>query len=523
MTRGAKQILLLYGLLALVLIPVFPHFPSPNEFSRWATASAIVERGTFEVSSVTPLLGRRFEDLSTREGRVFSNKAPGAALVSLSGYLVARPFVGAPSGKGMRGSLDAMRIAGATLPVLILGFLFVRSSERLGGELSRTPFLLFALLFGTPLFTYGLLLFSHALVALCLFGAWVFLFVPGPAGKVWKGELGAGALLGLAFLSEYPALLPAAVLAIGSLPRGGLGRLGRLFLGALPFGVLLAGYNAICFGGPFRLSSSFEKFGSFSSLAQSGLFGIGWPSLAVVLRLLGDPGKGLLVFSPFLLLLPRALATTWFILPRDAFWTLVLVPLSLLLLYSGYPNWHGGWTVGPRYLVAVLPFLVFPFVFRGGGRLEAALVGAAALAVTLTSLVFPFVPNEFVLPWGSLAAPLLAQGLVAPNLFHLVSQTLAVAVPFVCVVLAASLSVPRRFWGSFAFGATLSAGIAIGLPLLSPIPISTRMARGYLEEVYFERPGALEREMGTTVLVPSGLAARRAEERQQPPTSWPFR
>src|SRR4051794_27944130 len=105
----------LYALLALLVIPVFPHFPSPNEFSRWALAVAIVEGHTLEVTPLAPLLGAN-EDLAEVDGRLYSNKAPGGALVGLPGYALARAVVGPPSPETMRATLTAMRLLAATLP-----------------------------------------------------------------------------------------------------------------------------------------------------------------------------------------------------------------------------------------------------------------------------------------------------------------------------------------------------------------------------------------------------------------------
>ncbi|MEO6326536.1 MAG: hypothetical protein ABIT01_15615 [Thermoanaerobaculia bacterium] len=520
MTRRVGWVLLLDALLAAILVPVFPHFLSPNEFSRWALAAAVVEKRTLEVSSVTGLLGPRFEDLSVKDGRTYSNKAPGGALVSGVGYLLARPLVGPPTAASMRPALNAMRLVGATLPVLLLGFLFALAIERFGGEVSRAPLLVFGLLFATPLFTYGLLLFSHALVAFALFGAFLALFLPAPRAA-WSDLLG-GALIGVAVLSEYPAAVPGLVLILCSLRRGGLPRLARIALGGAPFALLLGAYDLVCFGSVFSLSSSHEKFAVFSALATKGAFGIAWPSPAVILRLLLDPGRGLLVFSPFLLLAPRALGAAWFVLPRDAFVAVVLVPLSLLLLYAGYPNWHGGWAVGPRYLVAAIPFLLFPLAFRQGGRFEAMLLGASALAVVTTSLVFPFVPNELSLPWGSFALPLLGRGLIAPNLFHLIARPLALVVPPGLAIGAAALAIAPRRWPSFLFGAAATTAVALLLPMLRPDPLSARVARGYVEEVYFEQSGALARVLPASVGVPDPLRRRQAFEVMLPPRPWPF-
>ncbi|MFI5198349.1 MAG: hypothetical protein ACHQJD_07005, partial [Thermoanaerobaculia bacterium] len=512
------------------------------EFTRWASAASLVEHGTFEVSSVLRLLGPAFEDLSQKDGHVFSNKAPGAALVALPGYLLGRPFMGPPSPSSMRPLVWAMRLFGATLPAVLLALLLSRAAVRLGVSGSRAASVTFMLLFATPLFAYGLLLFAHALVAACLFGAWAALFLPGAPPRAFRRDVLAGALLGLAVLSEYPAAVPAAVLVLCAAtpaPR----RAFALAVGGVPFAVALGAYDFVCFGGVFELSSAHERASAFRSLAAAGVFGVALPSPEILVRLLADPSKGLLVFSPFLLLWPGAFRASREALPRGACVALALAPLSLLLLYAGYPNWHGGFTVGPRYLVAALPFLVFPFAFGKGGFLESVLVGASAVAVCATTLAFPFVPPGFVLPWGSFAAFFLGRGLTTPNALDLVTPAAArfVLPALMCVavyfflegtregkILLEGKREEKRDGGrrsalAFLCGATAYAALGLFLSkqisFLSP---SLLLQRAYIADVYFERRGMLEEEIARTGTPQPRLFARRERELALPPVSWPF-
>ena len=513
----------LYALLALLVVPVFPHFLSPNEVTRWAFAASLAERRSPEISPVLPLLGPAFEDVSVRNGRVYSNKAPGAALVALPGYLLARPFLGPPFGASLRPSLTLMRLFGSTLPALVLALVFRGAALRFGATPARADFATAALLLATPLFAYGLLLFSHALVAACLFGAWAAFFAPGTGGRTRRDALG-GALLGLAVLSEYPAAVPAAVLflcAVLPAPRRAL----AVAAGGAPFAALLAAYDAVCFGSPFALSSGFERAGAFRELAGSGLFGIGLPSPAFLLRLLLDPSKGLLVFTPLLLLWPFAFPAARGRVMRGGGLALALVPLSLLVLFAGYPNWHGGFTVGARYLVPALPFLVFPFAFREGGVLEAGLAGASVLACVGTTLAFPFVPPGFALPWGSFAGDFYGMGLTAPNVLHLLGRPAALAVPVAAMLSAAaalSLFHSKKRALAFCAGAAISLGAALLALRLWPLSPSLVLQRAYVEDVYFGRRGALEEAIAATGAPQPRLLARRERELELPPAPWPF-
>ncbi|HXH90000.1 MAG TPA: hypothetical protein VNN25_00360, partial [Thermoanaerobaculia bacterium] len=235
----ATIIIALYALLAAIIIPVFPHFPSPNELTRWVVVASVVDDHSLEVSRAAQVLGPQFEDLAVIDGRQYSNKAPGAALVASPGYLLARPFAGPPSANNLRPVLTAMRWFGATLPLLFAALAFAHYARTRGGDPALA---IAAMLFATPLFAYGLLIFSHALTAAALFGAWPLLYLRDRGGVV------AGVLIGVAVASEYPMLVPALVLIGGLLAQRAWGRLARVVAGGAPFALMLAIYQKLAFG-----------------------------------------------------------------------------------------------------------------------------------------------------------------------------------------------------------------------------------------------------------------------------------
>ena len=172
--------------------------------------------------------------------------------------------------------------------------------------------------------------------------------------------------------------------------------------------------------------------------------------------------------------------------------------------------------------IAYIIGLLLPLAFVRWGPLATALAGASTAAVALTTLVFPFVPPGFPLPWGSFAAPLLSEGLVAPNLLHLVWRPLAIAVPFALVLAAAVVAMGRARLAPFVAGAFLWTAAGLALPLLAPLSPPLVVQRGYVEEVYFTREGALARSMPDGVPVPPRLLARKQLEETLPPSPWPF-
>jgi hypothetical protein len=509
--QTSARIIGLYAILALLIIPIFPHFLSPNEFSRWIVDAAIVDDHTLDVSMMNARFGNRIEDLARFDGRQYSNKAPGVALVGLPAYALARLFTGPPRPETMRITLTAMRWLASTLPILLLAWLLLRAGQHfvIGDEAHRWT--VAVLLFATPLFAYGMLLFSHALTAFALFGSWYFLFAE-------RRPLLAGALMGIAVLSEYTSAV-VAILFLICAAVWSRHHLVRFIAGGIPFLAILLLYNQLAFGNPFNLSYTFTEHAGYRALARSGLFGLQVPSITTLALQLFDPSRGLLVLSPVLVCAFSAVAARRR-LGEPAFWTLVGAPLLLIFVFAGYPYWHGGWGLGARYLTPALPFVVFLMSFGEISFGAAVLMGMSIAAIAMVSLVFPFVPpNAFPLPWGSLAWPILRDGLVAPNLLHFLARPLAIAVPFLVVIAAAAMAVPRRYWAGLAAGAIIT--IIFGILYANTTP-SLLMARAYIEEVYFDQRGAIVQQLPKGVIVQPSIASHMSSELQSPPPTWPF-
>lgn len=513
--------ILLYAVLAILVVPVFPHFVSPNEFSRWVVAVAIVDYHTLEATPVIQATRTRMEDLAVINGLLYSNKAPGGALFALPAYVIARAIVGPPSPHNMRATLNAMRLLGSTVPALLLALWLGVVARRLGCSEERARFAIVVLLFGTPLFAYGLLFFAHALSAFALFGAFALLFIPaaGDPRPAMSRDVYAGAMIGLAVLSEYPSAIPGAVLIACALPRLRFGGLLRVIAGGIPFATILGIYNRIAFGNVFTLSSAHEVDANIRDLAQHGLFGISMPSPEYLLRLLLDPSKGLFVLSPVLLIAFAGFGAARRAMPRSAFVALIAAPLSILLTFAGYPNWFGGWTAGARYLVAAAPFLALLVALAAATSVEALLLGASVAVISIVTLVFPFIAPDYPAPWITFAWPMLRAGFVAPNLLHFVWRPLAIGVPFALAAAAALIAVPRRRMVLVVAGAVIwfAAGFAAQRSLSNPPYI-----RALVQEVHFGDNGVIARTFPPDDRNARMLAAIAQRMKQVPPDFWPF-
>ena len=114
----------------------------------------------------------------------------------------------------------------------------------------------------------------------------------------------------------------------------------------------------MCFGNPFLPSYAREAFPEYAELASRRFFGFELPSVKVALAYLFHPARGILLFSPFFLWVGVGFAR-WCRDRRrrtDGFIALGGTVATFLLL-AAYPNWHGGWALGSRYLLPLLPAL----------------------------------------------------------------------------------------------------------------------------------------------------------------------
>jgi hypothetical protein len=137
------------------------------------------------------------------------------------------------------------------------------------------------------------------------------------------GIILAPALSGYLLLKKTPARLALAP-ALG----GGLGLL------------LYFAYNFFRFANPLTFGQPWVF--SFSALPE-GIAG-----------LLFSPGRGIIWYSPVVLLAVPAFRKAWKAKPVEALLIASLF-LGFLGLHSLYQNWQGGWSWGPRYLLPTLP------------------------------------------------------------------------------------------------------------------------------------------------------------------------
>jgi hypothetical protein len=404
----------------------FPPFSNPNELSRFQTVVAFVETGSFAIDSQIATLGDH-EDKAAAGGRFYSNKAPGLAFAAIPIYRLLRLAFPPPESP--------------TSPVFVLLRLFTvsllsvfalaRFARRLLLKREWRPvaaLVTFAVAFGTPFLYYARSFFGHAWTASLLFLAWDALQETSATPSGYRRHVAtavAGLAAGWAVLSEYTVVPIALALAVRATVAGRGRRTAGIFFSfaagaALPVALLLL-YQAVCFGSPFTPSYAREAYPAYAELAGRSFFGFELPSAKIAFRYLFHPARGILLFSPFFLWAGVGFAR-WCRDRReraDGIFALAatIVPFGLL---TGYPNWHGGWALGSRYLLALLflPAAAIPWAL--GSPLSRGLFATACVFSAATHLVetlsWPHFPVELGWPAATASAWFLERGWVAPNL-----------------------------------------------------------------------------------------------------------
>lgn len=464
--RAGLAVLLALAIPAVVFTGQFPPLFNPNELSRLVSVSVFVETGSFQIDDAV----RRFhlvEDLSRSDGHLYSNKAPGLTLAAVPVYRVLRVFFLRPE-RADATIFYLLRLIVVTPICLIAVWRFlvwVRSRMTPASTLVGA-----AVALGTPFLFYSRSFFSHAWTASLLFLALDRIRVAEISSSRRRvGVLlwAAGFLAGWAAISEYPVTLLAGLLLLRAGARRRWSHAGFFALGlVLPFLVLL-GYNTVCFGSPFILSSARESLPEYAQLAGKGLFGFSFPSLSVAFQYLFHPARGLILFSPFWIWSVAGFVKWRRRGDERADWIYCLAAVVLFFVaMTAYPNWHGGWSLGNRYLLPIL----FPAGLALGYALEspASRFGFATAAVfsvavhELLSISWPHYPADLLWPARNGSLWFLSHGWAARGVFGDGAAWMPIAA-LVGLVSAALALIPSLASAELRGRAVWAFGAGVGL------------------------------------------------------------
>ncbi len=212
-------------------------------------------------------------------------------------------------------------------------------------------------------------LWQHGLAELLLVGT--LLLLTGRSTTATASA--AGTALGLIACNRPPDVLLAAPLALYAL----------LWSGRKAWWLAASAAVPLCLVLIYNLAAAGNILGGYGIPGSVNFFRFGL--LAGTAGLLFSPARGLLVFSPFLLLVPTALRHGW--RDRCARALTVAIGLGVLaqVLFYAKADWRAGNSWGPRWLTDLLPLLVWLLApglaaLRGVGRAAFAVAVLASMA-----------------------------------------------------------------------------------------------------------------------------------------------
>lgn len=404
----------LFGIFALAYLYAFPYQDrtnNPNENVRFFMTAAIVDEHTFAIDHVREQWGW-VNDAAIYGGHAYSVKAPGTSYLGVPGYWLYRQWCSRTGHTFDRtGALWASRMTGSILPTLWFLYAFHRWLARKGGPPVVRDAIVLSLGVGSLLYAYGLIFVSHTLSAAVAFGAYMILERARREGEITgMRAIYAGFLAAAVTAFEYPGFVASALLclyALFAIRRREY--LVNFALGALVPTLSVLGFHLAAFGNAFTPGHRYLESEAFRAGMNDGFYGSGEWRWDAAGGLLFDLGYGLFPLTPILLLafigfplLLRARRTR-----LDAIFALA-IPLATYGLICTMNNWRGGWTVGPRYLAVVYPFLGWA-ALEGGkqlarvaprvtGGLAVGCLATALLASGGPSVYYPHVPEAITRP-----------------------------------------------------------------------------------------------------------------------------
>jgi hypothetical protein len=358
-TAGTTSGRLFVFFLCLYTLTYRARLSSADGTSMYLTAQGIVDRGSLAISEY---------GVPGRGGLLYSIYGIGTSLVELPLYVVGKGL-----GHFAGGKADQLGAAITLFVFPLLCALCCAMAHTTARALDypKATAVRAALVLGlaTSLWPYAKTDFAEPLLTLCLVAAGLCAVLGArhhrltevvSARHARRYDVLLGVALGGALLVKYIALAFVPVFCLYAaltLPQPRtlgrwVGQQARILVPVFVGGLVVLLVNDLRFGSPFE--TGYPPGGRlFSGSLVEGITG-----------LLFSTDRGMLFYDPLLLAGLVALPLLLWRRPVEALLPAGLLGLSLLL-YGGFVDWEGGASWGPRYLVPILPFLLWPLLALG--------------------------------------------------------------------------------------------------------------------------------------------------------------
>jgi hypothetical protein len=375
--------------LALLTFATYAYFFAGggwNQNAQFDLTRAIVERRTFAIDAYA----RNTGDVSYANGHVYANKAPGLSWVAALPYAALYALEPDPA-SALTFNVYVCTLLCVALPgALIPAMLFACARKRGIGAGWAAAVALFVAV-GTQLLPYATIFMTAVPSAALL------LFAYTSERRALAG-LAAGMAVAMNYLCA-PALV---LLGVRRLSRrfesGDYVAALRYAAGAIvPIAALLA-YQRICFGGFFTTSVAKTDPRFLAPDAPLGVLQL--PSLEVLYAITFSPYRGVFFFAP-LLLMALTVKPEWRIAALSAFF---------IAFNASFNGWEGGFGVGGRYLVPLIPLWGL-MLLRARPRALVAALAAVSFAINFAATAVDPQPSATIpRPLTQYILPLLVRG-----------------------------------------------------------------------------------------------------------------
>ncbi len=395
--------LLAIGLVAVAAATQIP-YPGWNAGAHYALVRSLVDG--------TPWIDHNLNqsgDIAWVKGHFYAAKSPGLAFLSLPAYLVFDSVGAVPAtyvtgqGPPEARQVPERSVWQVNLTVVLAFFVLLLLIRRTVDSIYPRAGTAVAMMLGlgTMLLPFATAYFSHVVSATFGFAGFALL-LQERRQRSRALLIGAGFLAGLAVFTELPTAIIGACLAgyaIADRPRvhRGLEYAAGFVAGVVP----LAAYNWWAFGSPLRsgYADAVKVLGKSGhdliGANGAGFFGLTYPHFHAAWDLLFS-SIGLFVLTPITLAGVLGLGLLAHAGHRREAVLIGAIVLAFVVYNASYYLPFGGATPGPRFLVAVLPFLSLPVaaVFRRWPIVALVTAAVSTFWMVSATIAGPLLPPE---------------------------------------------------------------------------------------------------------------------------------
>lgn len=373
-------------LLVAILVPMWAvHHPGTgwNVNTRLALVYAVVEQGTFSINAFHDTPELETMDKALFEGNYYSDKIFGVSLLAIPVYWAARKLAGDTPDFVRREADYLLKNWAVALPGALSALFFWILLIKIGTPPRRAILLTGVSVLGTMWYGYSTVFYPYAPGLAASLAALLITFFPPARRLTSLNSLAIGLLLGYTLLCDLIFGLLVFGLGVVWLLRlldqhglygsrafaemtGERSQLRHVILYSVCFwiGVLipLSLFFAYCYSifGELTLPYRFEASDRFREGMSHGIMGVTAPKPHVLWFITVHPFRGILFWSPIVAagLLGCILGTRQYGKRRILGWLGIYTFVAYLLFNGGYYMWWGGWSMGPRFMIPMLPFVL---------------------------------------------------------------------------------------------------------------------------------------------------------------------